>query len=310
LPRVLIACPSVGEGISLMRAAGLEVDHRPNITQEEFDRIYHEYEAVVVRGNIRVRPVAGRGRLRLVVRAGSGVDNIAVEEMERLGVKVQNTPDAVAESVAEITIGLMLSLARGIVRAASALSRGEWLKRGLMGVELMNKTLGIIGFGRIGRALARIAAGIGMRILVYDVVQFEPEDLARLGAEQVGLERLLSESDFVSIHVPLKEDTRLMIGEREIRMMKPTAYLVNTARGGVVDEEALKKALREGWIAGVALDVFSEEPPRDLELLSMPNLIPTPHIGAQTRESQERASLEAAQIVVEELAGPESASAT
>jgi len=303
LPRVLVACSFNAEGLGLMRAAGLEVDHRPSITQEEFDRIYHEYDAVVVRGNVRVKPVAPGCRLRAVVRAGSGLDNIAVAELDRIGVKVYNTPDAVAESVGELAVALMLSLARGVVRSASALSRGEWIKHGVLGAELMGKTLGIIGFGRIGRVVARIARGIGMKILVYDVVEFAAEDLAGYGAEQVGLEELLARSDFVTIHVPLKEDTRLLIGERELKMMKPTAYLVNTSRGGVVDEQALKRALREGWIAGAALDVFSEEPPRDLELLSIPNLIATPHIGAQTKEAQERASLEAARIVVEELGG-------
>ncbi len=306
----MIACPLAREGIDSIRDAGLEVDYKPNITQEEFDRLYQEYDAVVVRSNVKVKPVGGGSRLRVVVRAGSGLDNIAVEELERLGVKVYSTPDSVTESVGELAVALMLSLARGVVRSAAALSRGEWVKHGVVGVELLGKTLGIIGFGRIGRVVARIARGIGMRILVYDVIKFAAEDLAGYGAEQVGLEELLARSDFVTIHVPLKEDTRLLIGERELRMMKPTAYLINTARGGVVDEKALKRALREGWIAGAALDVFSEEPPRDLELLSIPNLIATPHIGAQTREAQERASLEAARIVVEELVARRPAGAT
>ncbi len=301
--RVLIACPFSESLLDVLRGAGVEVDYRPKISQGELDELYTGYDGLVVRGNLRVRPVKGRGRLKVIVRAGAGVDNIAVEEFAGLGVKVFNTPDAVAESVGELVIGLMISLSRGIVRAAAALSRGEWLKQGLMGQELAGKTLGIIGLGRIGRVVARIAHAIGMKILVYDVVKFEAELLAQYKAEQVGLEKLLSESDYITIHTPLTEGTRSMIGERELRMMKKTAYLINTARGQIIDQEALKRALKEGWIAGAALDVFAEEPPRDLELLSIPNLIPTPHIGAQTKEAQEKAALEAVHILLRELKG-------
>lgn len=303
MERVLIACPFSERLLDVLREAGLEVDYRPKASQAELDELYTGYDGLVVRGNLRVRPVKGRGRLKVIVRAGAGVDNIAVEEFAGLGVKVFNTPDAVAESVGELVIGLMISLSRGIVRAAAALSRGEWLKQGLIGQELAGKTLGIIGLGRIGRVVARIAHAMEMRILVYDVVKFGEEVLKQYEAEQVDLERLLSESDYITIHVPLTEESRRMIGERELRMMKKTAYLINTARGQVVDQEALKRALMEGWIAGAALDVFAEEPPRDLELLGLPNLIPTPHIGAQTKEAQEKAALEAVQILLRELKG-------
>ncbi|GBC71465.1 Hydroxypyruvate reductase [Candidatus Calditenuaceae archaeon HR02] len=301
--RVLIACPFSERLLDVLHEAGVEVDYRPKASQGEFDELYTGYDGLVVRGNIQVRPVKGRGRLKVIVRAGAGVDNIAVEEFAGLGVKVFNTPDAVAESVGELVIGLMISLSRGIVRAAAALSRGEWLKQGLIGQELAGKTLGIIGLGRIGRVVARIAHAMGMRILVYDVVKFGVELLAQYKAEQVDLEKLLSEADYITIHVPLTEVTRGMIGERELRMMKKTAYLINTARGQIIDQEALKRALKEEWIAGAALDVFAEEPPRDLELLSLPNLIPTPHIGAQTKEAQEKAALEAVQILLRELKG-------
>ncbi len=303
MERVLIACPFSEKGLEMLRGAGVEVDYRPRMTQAELDEAYVDYDGLVVRGNLLVRPTRGRGKLKVIVRAGAGLDNIAVEEFAGLGVKVFNTPDAVAESVGELVIGLMISLSRGIVKAAAALSRGEWMKQGLMGQELAGKTLGIIGLGRIGRVVARIAHALGMRILVYDIVRFPADQLAQLGAEQVGLEKLLSESDYVTIHTPLTEETRQIIGERELRMMKRTAYLINTARGQIVDQEALKHALKEGWIAGAALDVFKEEPPRDIELLQLPNLIPTPHIGAQTREAQEKAGLEAVQILVRVLRG-------
>ncbi|MEM0444411.1 MAG: hydroxyacid dehydrogenase [Nitrososphaerota archaeon] len=303
LARVLVACPFNDAALKTLLRGDINVDYRPTMSQQELDQVYTDYDALVVRGNLRVRPLKGKGSLKVIVRAGAGLDNIAVEEFEKLGVKVFNTPDAVAESVGELVIGLMISLSRGVFKAASALCRGEWLKHGLMGQELSGKTLGIIGFGRIGHVVAKIAHAIGMRILVYDIVKFPEEELRLYGAEQVSLEKLLSESDYVSVHTPLTGETRNMLGERELRAMKRTAYLINTARGHIVDQEALKNALKEGWIAGAALDVFSEEPPKDLELLSIPNLIPTPHIGAQTREAQERASFEAAGILVRELKG-------
>jgi len=191
--RVLIACPFSEKGLEMLRGAGVEVDYRPRMTQAELDEAYVDYDGLVVRGNLLVRPTRGRGKLKVIVRAGAGLDNIAVEEFAELGVKVFNTPDAVAESVGELVIGLMISLSRGIVKAAAALSRGEWMKQGLMGQELAGKTLGIIGLGRIGRVVARIAHALGMRILVYDIVKFPADQLAQLGAEQVGLEKLLSE---------------------------------------------------------------------------------------------------------------------
>lgn len=298
---MLVACSFNDLALKALREEGIDVDYKPKMSQQELDEIYVEYDGLVVRGNLRVRPIKGGGRLKVVVRAGAGLDNIAVEEFERIGVKVYNTPDAVAESVGELVIALMISLSRGVVKAASALSRGEWLKQGLMGQELYGKTLGIIGFGRIGHVVAKIAYAIGMKILVYDIVRFPKEELEKYGAVQVSLEKLLAESDYISVHTPLTGETKNMVGERELRTMKKTAYLVNTARGQIVDQEALKTALREGWIAGAALDVFAEEPPKDLELLSLPNLIPTPHIGAQTSEAQERASVEAAKILVREL---------
>jgi D-3-phosphoglycerate dehydrogenase len=286
-----------------MRSEGLEVDYEEKITQEEFDRRYVEYDAVVIRSNVKARPVNGRGMLKVIVRAGVGLDNVDVEGFTKLGVKVLNTPEAVTRAVAELTIGLFFCLARGIVRYASELKQGRWLKSEAHGIELRGKTVGVIGCGRIGREVARMAHALGMKVLVNDVIEVPRDFLESIGAKQVDLYTLLRESDIVTIHTPLDPSTKGMIGEKELRTMKRTAFLVNMARGGVVDEAALKRALKEGWIAGAALDVFETEPPKDLELLALPYLVPTPHMGAQTHEAQRSAGIEAARLVIRELLG-------
>jgi len=289
--------------MELMRSEGLEVDYEEKITQEEFDRRYVEYDAVVIRSNVKARPVNGKGRLKVIVRAGVGLDNVDVEGFTELGVKVLNTPEAVTRAVAELTVGLFFCLARGIVRFSSELKQGRWLKSEAHGIELRGKTVGVIGCGRIGREVAMMCHSLGMKVLVNDVIEVPRDFLESINARQVDLHTLLRESDIVTIHTPLDPSTKGMIGENELRMMKRTAFLVNMARGGVVDEAALKRALREGWIAGAALDVFETEPPNDLELLSLPNLIPTPHMGAQTHEAQRAAGIEAAKLVIRELLG-------
>jgi len=301
--RVLVACRLDREGMELMRSEGLEVDYEEKITQEEFDRRYVEYDAVVIRSNVKARPVNGKGRLKVVVRAGVGLDNVDVEGFTKLGVKVLNTPEAVTRAVAELTVGLFFCLARGIVRYSSELKQGRWLKSEAHGIELHGKTVGVVGCGRIGREVARMCHSLGMKVLVNDVIEVPRDFLESINARQVDLHTLLRESDIVTIHTPLDPSTKGMIGENELRIMKRTAFLVNMARGGVVDEAALKRALREGWIAGAALDVFETEPPNDLELLSLPNLIPTPHMGAQTHEAQRAAGIEAAKLVIRELLG-------
>jgi D-3-phosphoglycerate dehydrogenase len=301
--RVLVACRLDPEGVELMRSEGLEVDYEEKITQEEFDRRYVEYDAVVIRSNVKARPVNGKGRLKVIVRAGVGLDNVDVEGFTKLGVKVLNTPEAVTRAVAELTIGLFFCLARGIVRYASELKQGRWLKSEAHGIELRGKTVGVIGCGRIGREVARMAHALGMKVLVNDVIEVPRDFLESIGAKQVDLHTLLRESDIVTIHTPLDPSTKGMIGEKELRTMKRTAFLVNMARGGVVDEAALKRALKEGWIAGAALDVFETEPPKDLELLALPYLVPTPHMGAQTHEAQRSAGIEAARLVIRELLG-------
>ncbi|MCS7143082.1 MAG: hydroxyacid dehydrogenase [Aigarchaeota archaeon] len=299
--KVLVAFDIDRRAVEYMERNGISVEVRSDITQEEFDNVYHKYDAVVVRGNIKVRPSRGRGELDVIVRAGVGLDNIDLKGFSELGVEVLNTPEASTNSVAELTICLMICLARRLLPASSSLKQGKWMKAGVMGEELRGKTLGVVGCGRIGRAVSRLGSCLGMKVLVYDVVNVDEDFLRSIGARQVELRELLSQSDFVTVHVPLEESTRHLLGEEELRMMKRSAYLINVARGGVVDEGALKRALMEGRIAGAALDVFEREPPDDLELLSLPNLLPTPHIGAQTQDAQTIAGLRAAELVVSSL---------
>ena len=229
-------------------------------------------------------------RLRLVARFGVGYDNVDVEACTRRGVYVTHTPGVLSGAVADLTWGLILSLARGLP-GADRFVRERWaqgLERLPFGFDLEGKTLGIIGLGRIGAEVARRAQGFGVRVLYHDVVR-KPELEEAYGVEYAPLEELLRASDIVSIHVPLLPSTERLIGERELRMMKPTALLINTSRGRVIDQRALLKALREGWIKGAGLDVYEEEPiPLDDPLLRMENVVLTPHIGSATRETRRR----------------------
>jgi len=289
--KVLICDPIHKDGIRILREAGLEVDYMPKIGREELKKVIAEYDGIIVRSRTKVdAEVLSRAvRLKVIGRAGVGVDNIDVREAERRGIKVLRTPEGPSVSVAELTVALMLCLARMIPYADRAMKEGRWVKGELMGVELRGKKLGIIGFGRIGYEVAKRARAFEMEILVYDVLLDKLMDRVReVGAKGCTLEELLRESDFISIHVPLTPETRHMIGEKELRMMKETAYLVNTSRGGVIDEMALLKALKEGWIAGAAVDVYEVEPPTNMELIRLPNVVCTPHIGGQTAEAQRR----------------------
>jgi len=244
-------------------------------------------------------------RLRIVAQMAVGYDNIDVECATRLGVYVTNTPGVLTEAVAEFTWALILAAARRIVEADHYVRWGEWWRTRtgwhpmmLLGVELQGKTLGVLGMGRIGTRVAEIGRAFGMKV-IYHNRRRRPEAEERLGARWVTLEELLRESDILSIHLPLTPETRHMIGERELRMMKPTAILVNVGRGAVVDTEALVKALREGWIAGAALDVFEEEPlPENHPLTAFKNVVLAPHIGSATRETRLKMALMAAENLV------------
>jgi len=303
----VLVCDTIHEdGIRMLQNASFQVDLKTKITPEELVKVVENYDAMVVRSRTKVTDgvLAAGKRLKVVARAGVGLDNVDVEAAKRRGIQVVNSPEAPSNAVAELVIGFMLSLARRIPEADASMKKGEWIKNKLTGFELKGKTVGIIGFGRIGYLVARKAKALEMRVLVYDVIIDKLMGYVReVGAESVSLDELLSSSDFISVHVPLLEETKHMIGLEEIGKMKKTAYLINASRGPVVDENALKGALMSGRIAGAALDVFEEEPPEGTELTGLTNVVCTPHIGAETEEAQRANSTIVAEKMIRILSG-------
>lgn len=295
--KVLICDPVDEKAIARLREAGLEVTVKTGMGEAELaQELAKGYEAIVVRSATKVRKPAidaAKG-LRLIIRAGVGLDNIDADYAKQKGIEVLNTPKASTDSVAELTLAHMFALARSLVRATETMREGKWEKKAFHGIELQGKTLGVIGIGRIGQAVAKRAMCLGMKVLAYDkYVKESPLP----GVKMVSLEELLRESDFVTLHIP-PDPTGPVIGAREIAMMKDGAFLINCARGGVVDEKALLEALNSGKLAGAGLDVFEEEPPKNMELLRHPKVTLTPHIGAQTHEAQARIGDEIVEILL------------
>jgi len=299
--KILVCDPIDAEGVQKLRDEGFEVNAKPSIVKEELEKTIPEYDAIVVRSRTKVsRHIIERGkRLKAIGRAGAGLDNIDLEAAQEKRVAVLNTPEALADSVAELTIGLILALARKISLADRSMKDGKWLKRELRGSLLKRKTLGLIGLGNIGMRVAEIAKEIGMKILITKRTPPSAELLRTLDAELVPLEELLRRSDVVSVHVPLTEETHGMIGAGQISLMKPGAFLVNTSRGRIVDGDALLHALKSGKLGGAGLDVYECEPPKNLELVKLPNVLCTPHIGAQTHEAQKAASVMIAEKLIQ-----------
>ncbi len=305
--RVLITDKVHEKLVRMLTACGLKVDYRPGISYSELLQVVDNYDILVVRGRTKVtREVlerGTRGRLKLVARAGVGLDNIDLEAAKRLGVKVVNAPNAATQSVAELTIGLMIAAARRLVELNLKLRGGSWVKG--MGVELAGKTLLVIGFGRIGRRVAEIAKAIGMRVIAYDVADVT-EAAKRIGVELVdNLCDGIRMADVVTLHVPLTSSTYHMISEKLLReCFKPGTILINTSRGAVVDTKAVLEAINNGLLLAYAADVLEHEPPEteyEKKLIEHPRVILTPHIGAQTREAQERVAIEIVRRIVEEL---------
>ncbi len=300
--RVLVADPINQSSIKILLENGFEVDYKPEISPSELEEIIGGYNVLIVRGRTKVSAkVIERGapRLKVIGRAGVGLDNIDVEAASKYGVKVLNTPEASTNSVAELVIGLMVAVARKIAWCDRAMRDGRWPKHEAMGIELAGKTLGIIGFGRIGRRVAKIAFAMGMNILAYDVVPIPSEVLMETATRLTSLEEVLKESDVVTLHVPLTAETWHLINAERLALMKPSAILINASRGGVVDEEALYQFLASKRLAGAGLDVFEHEPPLDSKLLKLDNVVVTPHIGAQTNDAQEAAGMMLAHKIIE-----------
>lgn len=301
MPRVLILDPLSAEGVRMLQAAGLEVEERYGLKGRELREALTSADGAICRSGVKITAevLEGNRRLRVIVRAGVGVDNIDLEAATRQGIVVMNTPGANTIATAEHTIALMLTLARRICPAYQALQDGRWERQRFVGRQLYGKVLGIVGLGRVGRAVAERAGGLGMKVLAYD--PFVSHAWAReWGVEMVpSLEELLPAVDFLSLHVPLSDQTRGMIAAAELARMKPGACLVNCSRGGVVDEKALVAALDAGHLGGVALDVFEHEPCTSHPLFGRENVVCTPHLGASTQEAQEQVAIEAAELVVE-----------
>lgn len=301
--RVLVCDPIHEDGVAMLKQAGFKVDVNPTISVQELKEAISNYDALVVRSRTKVtKEIIEAGRhLKAVGRAGAGLDNIDVEAAEKEGIMVLNTPEAPAQAVAELTIGLMLSLARSIPFADHTMKEGKWIKKELEGWQLKDKTLGVIGLGNVGEKVAKIAKALGMRILITKRTPPPPELLKELEAEFIPLKELLQRSDIVTIHVPLTPQTHHMISAKEIQTMKDGAYLINTSRGAIVDEKALSDALQSGKLGGAALDVYEIEPPTDFSLIRLPNVVATPHIGAQTIESQRIAAVIIAEKLIKAL---------
>jgi D-3-phosphoglycerate dehydrogenase len=298
--RVLVSDPLAGAAIAALRATpGVTVTEVKGLTEDRLLPIVADIDAWIVRSATRVtgRLLGAAPRLRWVARAGAGLDNIDVEAARARGVDVLNVPGANTVAVAELTFALLLALFRKIPAADASLRRGAWEKSKLEGRELRGKTIGIVGVGRIGRAVARRAAAFEMECLGADPVVPEAEARAA-GVTLVPLDDLLARADVVTLHVPATAGTRGLIGAAEIARMRPGATLVNAARGGLVDEAALHEALSSGRLAGAALDVFAVEPPGGSALLSLPNVVATPHLGASTVEAQEAVGEEIVRLLL------------
>ncbi|RPJ24895.1 MAG: hydroxyacid dehydrogenase [Chloroflexi bacterium] len=290
-------------GQSILRASAT-VDSRESTPADELIDIIADYEALIVRGQTRVTAAVmdAAPKLRVVGRAGVGVDNLDLEAAKQHNITVVNAPSSTTVAVAELAFGLLLAVAREIPRADTTMKQGEWLKKDFEGVELSGKTLGVIGFGRIGTEVGKRASAFGMNVITYDPNVSEHE-LEHGNAEPVSLQDLYAWSDFISLHLPLNVQTRDLIGPQAISQMRDGVRIVSTARGGIMDEGALLAALNSGKVAGAALDVFEQEPPGLTELVSHPRVIATPHIGAQTAEAQSRAAEDIASEVLAALQG-------
>ena len=292
-------------GQSIMRDSAEVVD-RSGISADELLQVIGEYDALIVRGRTKVTPAVFKAasKLKVVGRAGVGVDNIDLNAAKECNVMVVNSPYATTVAVAELAMSMLLAMVREIPRADSAMKNGKWLKKELEGVELYRKTLGIIGFGRIGSTVARRAEAFDMRTLCSDP-KVTPDSEKLYGCASLALPELLAQADFITIHVPLNNSTRGMLGREQFALMKDGVHIVDVSRGGVIDEQALLEALESGKVAGAALDVFPTEPPGLTALVSHPKVICTPHIGAQTVEAQQRASYDIASEVLRALNGKE-----
>jgi len=300
LNQSVLICDHVNPTLKeILEKNGLKVTYEPEITPEQIAEKIGNFQVVVVRGRTKLSRelIEKADKCKIIARVGVGLDNIDQEAAKEKNIRVINAVEGAITAVAELVIGLMISMAREIPRADREIRNGNWIKKELMGSELKGKYLGIVGLGNIGKRLGRLARALNMNIIGYDVIPIDDEFSKEVGLMKADLDTLLSSADYVSFHVPLLDSTHHMINAEKLKMMKNTARIINTSRGGVIDEGALYNSLKDGSLAGAALDVFEVEPATENNLITLPNFIATPHIGAQTKEAQ----LLAANIIAEKI---------
>lgn len=289
----------------ILKKNGLAVTYEPQITPEDLAKKIGDYEIIVVRSRTTLTKdlVEKATKCKIMARVGVGLDNIDTDAAKVKNIRVINAVEGAMNAVAELVIGLMLAMARDIPRADRELRNDKWIKKELMGTELAGKYLGIVGLGNIGKRLARLARALNMNIIGFDVVPIDPEFAKEVGLMKADLDTLLQSADYVSLHVPLLDSTKNLINANRLSTMKKTARIINTSRGGTVDENALYEALKLDNLGGAALDVFEKEPAIGNKLVSLPNFIATPHIGAQTKEAQSLAANVIAEKIIQILRG-------
>ncbi len=301
--KVGICDPIAKEGVELLKKEGFEVVDLTGLPKDELSNHVSDLDAIIVRSATKVRKemIDAAEKLKAIGRAGVGLDNIDVEYAKSKGIKVINTPGATSISVAELTIGLILAVMRKIAYADREMRNGAWPKKKCKGIEMYGKTLGIIGIGRIGREVAKRARAFGMKVIYYDVYRPDESTEKELAIEFRELDALVSEADVITLHLPLTPDTKHLINKERIEKMKDGAIIINAARGGIVDENALYEALKSGKLYGAALDVYENEPLKESKLFELDNIVLTPHIGAQAKEGQTRAGIEVAKKIADAL---------
>jgi D-3-phosphoglycerate dehydrogenase / 2-oxoglutarate reductase len=300
--KIIISEKISDSGMAVFKAAGFQADEKTGCTTEELKQILPEYDAWVVRSGTRCTAelIEAAVKLKVIGRAGVGLDNVDLRAAEQRGLRVVNTPDANTVSAAEHTFAMMLALARHIPQACLSLKMGKWERNRFLGMELCGKTLGVVGFGRIGTQVALRALAFGMKVVAFDPF-IDPALMTDRGVESLSFVELIKRSDFITVHTPLTRETHGLFGIKEMECMKDGVRIVNCARGGIFDEAALYEALRNGKVVAAALDVFETEPPLHHPLLTLENVVAVPHLGAATREAREKVGIMVAEQVVKVL---------
>ena len=302
----VLICDQVNPKLNeILEKNGLQITYEPEITPEQIEEKIGNFEVVIVRSRTKITKdmIAKADKCKIIARVGVGLDNIDQVAAKEKNIRVINAVEGAMNAVGELVIGLMLSLAREIPRADREVRNGNWIKKELMGTELRGKYLGIVGLGNIGKRLGRLAKALNMNIIGYDVVPIDEEFSKEVGLMKADLGTLLASSDYVSLHVPLLDSTKHLINAEKMDTMKNTSRIINTSRGGVIDEDALYEYLKDGKLGGAALDVFEVEPATSNKLASLPNFISTPHMGAQTKEAQSLAANVIAEKIIQILRG-------